>query len=328
MEWGIFLCCHLTALSVGLALDLLIGDPHFFPHPVKLMGRVIGGFVKRFEKKATVGKGILIVFFTLLLFGGAALALTILFYKLSIILGVIFETIVSYQCLAAGSLYKESMKVFKAIDPDDLSKARKRLSMIVGRDTEKLDQDGIIRAAVETVSENTSDGVIAPLLYLFAGGPVLGMIYKAVNTMDSMIGYKNERFIDLGRCAAKLDDAFNFIPSRLSAFFMILSAYIGGKSFSGKNAYRIWRRDRRNHSSPNSAQCESAAAGALSIRLGGSSYYFGKLTEKPFIGDDQRPVKSSDIGLTNRLMFISELLCYLLFTAAISMTGILISTFQ
>jgi adenosylcobinamide-phosphate synthase len=200
--------------------------------------------------------------------------------------------------------------------------------MIVGRDTERLDEEGIAKAAVETVAENTSDGVIAPLLFLFIGGPTLGIIYKAVNTMDSMMGYKNERFIDFGRCAARLDDVFNFIPSRFSAILMIISAYLGGSSFSGKKAYFIWKRDRRNHTSPNSAQCESAVAGALSIRLGGPSYYFGKLYEKPFIGDDIRPVKPGDIGLTNRLMFISELLCYLLCTAAIFMTGKLILIFQ
>ena len=327
------MCCHLTALSAGLALDLLLGDPHCLPHPVKLMGRLIGALTKRYNKDSYSPKkkrrlGGFLVLIVLLIFSGAAAGLTILFYRLSIILGIIFEMIVSYQCIAAKSLYKESMAVSKALNSDDLSKARQRLKMIVGRDTERLERDGIIRAAVETVAENTSDGVIAPLLFLFIGGPTLGIIYKAVNTMDSMIGYKNERFIDFGRCAARLDDVFNFIPARLSALLMILSSFFGGKSYDGKNAYRIWKRDRRNHSSPNSAQCESAVAGALSIRLGGPSYYFGKLYEKPFIGDDIRPVKPGDIGLTNRLMFISELLCYLLCTAAIFMTGKLILIFQ
>lgn len=327
------MCCHLTALSAGLALDLLLGDPHCLPHPVKLMGRLIGALTKRYNKDSYSPKkkrrlGGFLVLIVLLIFSGAAAGLTILFYRLSIILGIIFEMIVSYQCIAAKSLYKESMAVSKALCSDDLSKARQRLKMIVGRDTERLERDGIIRAAVETVAENTSDGVIAPLLFLFIGGPTLGIIYKAVNTMDSMIGYKNERFIDFGRCAARLDDVFNFIPSRFSAILMIISAYLGGRSFSGKKAYLIWKRDRRNHTSPNSAQCESAVAGALSIRLGGPSYYFGKLYEKPFIGDDIRPVKPGDIGLTNRLMFISELLCYLLCTAAIFMTGKLILIFQ
>ena len=297
------------------------------------MGRLIGALTKRYNKDSYSPKkkrrlGGFLVLIVLLIFSGAAAGLTILFYRLSIILGIIFEMIVSYQCIAAKSLYKESMAVSKALNSDDLSKARQRLKMIVGRDTERLERDGIIRAAVETVAENTSDGVIAPLLFLFIGGPTLGIIYKAVNTMDSMIGYKNERFIDFGRCAARLDDVFNFIPARLSALIMILSSFFGGKSYDGKNAYRIWKRDRRNHSSPNSAQCESAAAGALSIRLGGPSYYFGKLCEKPFIGDDGRPVENTDIGLTNRLMFISELLCYLLCTAVISMIAVSILIFQ
>ena len=297
------------------------------------MGRLIGALTKRYNKDSYSPKkkrrlGGFLVLIVLLIFSGAAAGLTILFYRLSIILGIIFEMIVSYQCIAAKSLYKESMAVSKALNSDDLSKARQRLKMIVGRDTERLERDGIIRAAVETVAENTSDGVIAPLLFLFIGGPTLGIVYKAVNTMDSMIGYKNERFVDFGRCAARLDDVFNFIPSRFSAILMIISAYLGGRSFSGKKAYLIWKRDRRNHTSPNSAQCESAVAGALSIRLGGPSYYFGKLYEKPFIGDDIRPVKPGDIGLTNRLMFISELLCYLLCTAAIFMTGKLILIFQ
>ena len=297
------------------------------------MGRLIGILTKRFDRDGYSPKkkrrlGGVLVFTVLLVFGGACAGLTILFCKLSLLLGTIFEAIVSYQCLAAKSLYRESSAVEKALLDDDLSKARHSLSMIVGRDVDRLDRSGVIRAAVETVAENTSDGVIAPLLYLFIGGPTLGMIYKAVNTMDSMIGYKNERFIDLGRCAAKVDDAFNFVPSRLSALFMILASFLGGKNYDGRNAYRIWRRDRRNHSSPNSAQCESAVAGALSVRLGGASFYFGKLVEKPFIGDDIRPVKPGDIGLTNRLMFISELLCYLLCTAAIFMTGKLILIFQ
>ena len=336
---------------MGLVLDLLIGDPHSFPHPVKLMGRLIGALTKRFEKETGDGSlspkkrrqrtvpclrspakkrrlGAILVILVLLIFGGGAAVLTIIFYRLSLILGMVFEILISYQCLAAGSLYKESMKVFRSLDPNDLSKARQSLSMIVGRDTEKLDEGGIIRASVETVAENSSDGVIAPLLYLFIGGPPLGIVYKAVNTMDSMIGYKNERLVDFGRCAAKLDDVSNFIPSRFSALLMIISAFLGGRSFSGKNAYLIWKRDRRNHSSPNSAQCESAAAGALSIRLGGPSYYFGKLCEKPFIGDDKRPVMPSDIGLTNRLMFISELLCYLFCTAAISMIILLSLIFR
>ena len=237
------------------------------------MGRFIGQLTKKFNKEALDAErkrrlGRILVILTLLCFGGSFFGFTVLFYKLSFIFGTVFEGIVSYQCLAAGSLYKESTKVSRDLLKDDIQKARQSLSMIVGRDTKSLDQSGITRAAVETVAENTSDGVIAPLLFLFLGGPVLGIIYKAVNTMDSMIGYKNEEFIDFGRCAAKLDDIFNFIPARISALLMIAAAFVGGKRLNGRGAYHIWKRDRRKHSSPNSAQCESAAAGALGIRLG------------------------------------------------------------
>jgi adenosylcobinamide-phosphate synthase len=196
------------------------------------------------------------------------------------------------------------MKVYSAIKIKDTEKARKAVSMIVGRDTQCLDESGIIKAAVETVAENTSDGVTAPIMYMSLGGAVFGFIYKAVNTMDSMIGYKNDKYINLGRFAAKLDDAFNFIPSRLTAAVMILSAYILG--MNGKNAFRIWKRDRRKHASPNSAQTEAVCAGALEIRLAGDAYYFGKLHKKEYIGDDIRPIENEDIRRANRLMYCTS----------------------
>ena len=173
--------------------------------------------------------------------------------------------------------------------------------MIVGRDTKPLSEAGITRAAVETVAENASDGVIAPLFYLAIGGPLLGWLYKAVNTMDSMVGYKNDRYLHFGRAAAKLDDLVNLIPSRLAALLLIVSAYL--LRYDGKNAYRIWRRDRRNHKSPNSAQTESACAGALGLRLAGDAWYFGKLVPKPYIGDEIHPIEPQDIRRVNRLMY-------------------------
>ncbi|MBP0978325.1 MAG: cobalamin biosynthesis protein CobD, partial [Oscillospiraceae bacterium] len=225
-------------------------------------------------------------------------------YSLHPVAGVITESIMIFYLLAARNLRDESMKVFGAADAGDKEGARKAVSMIVGRDTSKLDLNGIIRAAVETVAENTSDGVTAPMFWTAAGGAVGGFVYKAVNTMDSMIGYKNEKYKDLGRCAARLDDVLNYIPSRFTALLMILSCPFTG--LDGKNAYRIWKRDRRKHASPNSAQTESVCAGALHLRLAGDAWYFGELHKKEYIGDDDRPPEPADIIRANRLMYVSS----------------------
>ena len=197
------------------------------------------------------------------------------------------------------------MKVYRELKKDDLEAARYAVSMIVGRDTKVLDMTGVTKAAVETVAENTSDGVAAPLFYMAIGGPVLGWVYKAVNTMDSMVGYKNDKYLYLGRAAAKLDDVLNFIPSRLCAWIMIFAAYLPSKGheFDGKNAKKLFLRDRFNHASPNSAQTESVCAGALRVRLAGDAWYFGKLVKKKYIGDDLRPVEPEDIRRANRLLY-------------------------
>ncbi len=224
-------------------------------------------------------------------------------------LGVLVEAVLTCYIMAAKSLSHESMKVHKAMemaDGGDLKDARKALSMIVGRDTDSLDEPAITRAVVETIAENTSDGVIAPLIYTFIGGPVLGFAYKAVNTMDSMLGYHNDRYEYFGKAAAKMDDLWNYIPSRISALMMIIAAGIGGRDYSAKRAFAIFKRDRYNHKSPNSAQTESACAGALGIRLGGDSSYFGKMVHKPYIGDDTRPIERGDIKRASRLMFLTE----------------------
>lgn len=207
----------------------------------------------------------------------------------------------TYYLLAARSLRDESMAVCRKLEAGEIEGARYAVSMIVGRDTKPLSEAGIARAAVETVAENASDGVIAPLFYLAIGGPFLGWLYKAVNTMDSMVGYKNDRYLHFGRAAAKLDDLVNLIPSRLAALLLIVSAYL--LRYDGKNAYRIWRRDRRNHKSPNSAQTESACAGALGLRLAGDAWYFGKLVTKPYIGDEIHPIEPQDIRRVNCLMY-------------------------
>lgn len=193
------------------------------------------------------------------------------------------------------------MDVYTPLKENDVESARKAVSMIVGRDTQGLDSVGIAKAAVETVAENTSDGVAAPLLYIAIGGPILGCLYKAVNTMDSMIGYKNDKYMEFGRFAARLDDVFNFLPSRICALVMIAVSGLCG--FDGKNALRIWRRDRRNHASPNSAQTESVMAGALNIRLAGDACYFGKVHKKPYIGDDNRMIEPEDIPRANCLLY-------------------------
>jgi adenosylcobinamide-phosphate synthase len=221
-------------------------------------------------------------------------------------LGFALESFLCYQLLAAKSLKKESMKVYKSLIAGDTKGARENISMIVGRDTSQLDNGAITRAAVETVSENTSDGVVAPLLCMMIGGAALGCFYKAVNTMDSMVGYKNDRYLYFGRAAAKTDDALNYIPSRISALLMVVCAYM--LRFNGRSAFRIWRRDRRKHASPNSAQTEAACAGALGIRLAGPASYHGKLNDKPYIGDDTRPARAEDIKNANRLMYATSVL--------------------
>ena len=204
------------------------------------------------------------------------------------------------------------MKVYKCLEEEGLEAARKSVSMIVGRDTAVLDEEGVVKAAIETVAENTSDGVIAPMIYTAIGGPVLGFLYKAVNTMDSMVGYKNDKYIFFGRAAARLDDFVNYLPARISAYLMIAAAFLGGKSYNVKQAYKIYKRDKRKHASPNSAQTESVCAGALGVRLAGDASYFGKVVKKPFIGDDLRKPLYEDIKRVNKLMYITAWLCEIL----------------
>ena len=221
------------------------------------------------------------------------------------------EALLCYQLLAAKSLRDESDKVYEALKAGDLPGARRAVSMIVGRDTERLDEAGVAKAAVETVAENASDGVIAPLIFLALGGAPLGMLYKAVNTMDSMVGYKNDRYLYFGRAAARLDDALNFLPARIAGVLMCLGGAAAG--YDGKNAWRIFRRDRKRHKSPNSAHTEAACAGALQLQLAGPNYYFGQLVDKPTIGDDQRPVEALDILRAGRILYATAFFALLLF---------------
>ena len=290
-------------LISGFILDSVIGDPYNIPHPIRLIGRLIAGLekaVRRRFKNLRLG-GALLALTVIAVSTALPLALLLVCYRVNIVLGAVAESVLCCYMLAARCLCRESMKVCRAAESGDIEEARRAVSMIVGRDTAVLDRDGIIRAAVETVAENTSDGVTAPLFYMGLGGAVGAFFYKSVNTMDSMIGYKNEKYADIGWFAAKLDDVLNYIPSRLTALLMAAAAPVLG--LDGHGALRIWRRDRRKHASPNSAQTESACAGALHVRLAGDAWYFGKLHKKPYIGDDDRPIESGDIRRANRLMY-------------------------
>ena len=308
-------------LILGFLLDCIIGDPYNIPHPVRLMGRLITrleNLVRARMRNLRLG-GVLLAVTVILLSFAAPLILLRICYRISTVLGTATETILCCYMLAARCLSNESMRVCRAAESGDTEGARRAVSMIVGRDTDVLDHDGIVRAAVETVAENTSDGVTAPLFFMGLGGAAGAFLYKAVNTMDSMIGYKNENYADIGRFAAKLDDVLNFIPSRLTALLMAAAAPL--LRLDGKNALRIWRRDRRNHESPNSAQTESACAGALHVRLAGDAWYFGELHKKPYIGDDDRNIEPEDIHRANRLMYASSVLMLLIAAALRCLTG-------
>jgi adenosylcobinamide-phosphate synthase len=302
----------MSALLTGFVLDAILGDPYNFPHIVRWMGSLISALEKCLRRSlpATVhGEmtgGVLLVCLVLLICAGFPFAALFLCYRFSPPLAYVLESFLCWQLLAARSLKVESMKVYYSLLEDDIEGARNNVSMIVGRDTSVLGKDGITRAAVETVAENASDGVAAPLLYIMLGSTALGCLYKAVNTMDSMIGYRNEKYLYFGYAAAKTDDILNYIPSRICALLMITAAFI--LQLDGKSAFRVWRRDRRKHASPNSAQTEAVCAGALGIRLAGPISYSGKLKDKPFIGDDTRPIRAEDIADANRLMYTASVL--------------------
>lgn len=309
------------AMCIGFVLDMIFGDPCRTFHPIRILGRLIGRLEERFYHSFSglserAGRRI----------GGFCMALSVLFlttvtllclrymsYQICFASGVLFDGSIFFFCIAPKSLYRESMAVYQALQDKGLDDARYRLSWIVGRDTQALPEEGVIRAAVETVAENTSDGVTAPILYMALGGPILCMLYKAVNTMDSMVGYRNGKYRDFGAFAARLDDAANFIPARLTAAFMLLGVWLlrlaeGNEKYDAGNAWRIYLRDRGKHASPNSAQTESVCAGALKVRLAGPAYYFGKKVEKPFIGDDLRKIERGDIKKANLMMLVTSFL--------------------
>ena len=310
---------HLAAIIGGFILDLIFGDPHWLPHPICLIGNLIGFLERNLRPKLAPNK-------TALLVGGALMVIIVLVISFVVPMAILLaaamvspwlafalETIMCYQIFATKCLRDESMKVYDALHKQDLADARVKLSWIVGRDTQNLDEEENTKGAVETVAENTADGIIAPMLYMFLGGVPLAFLYKGINTMDSMVGYKNDKFLYFGRCAAKLDDLANLIPARITGLVMIVAAFLLG--LDGKNAWKVFWRDRYNHLSPNSAMTESVTAGALNIQLGGDHFYFGKLVHKDTIGDDIRPVCPEDIVKTNRLLYMTAVLCLVLFSS-------------
>ena len=302
----------LYALIGGFLLDLALGDPHTPYHPACIIGKYISGYEKLLRKhllKDNAGEklqkraGIYLVVLVLITATLIPALLLMAAYWMHPYVGLGAEMIMCYAVLAARSLQTESMKVYDALQTDGLEAGRKAVSMIVGRDTQNLDEKGVTKAAVETIAENFSDGVVAPMFYMILGGTVAGYFYKAVNTMDSMVGYKNEKYLYFGRAAAHLDDIVNYIPARISALVMIGASFL--MKLDGPNAWKIFIRDRHNHASPNSAQTEAVAAGALDVMLAGDAYYFGQLYHKKTIGDDIRPIEVNDIRVMNRLMYAS-----------------------
>lgn len=303
----IFFQWNIAAIFVGFILDMLIGDPQGWPHPVILIGRYIAFAEKKLRarggnlRRSAIALTVSTVFISM----AASAAVLFVLYLLGKIPLFIGMCIMSWQALSAKCLAQEGRGVAKAL-AISLECGRKQVARIVGRDTSELSETEIIKATIETVAENTTDGVIAPMLYLLIGGPVLAAGFKAASTLDSMVGYLNEKYRDIGWCSAKLDDVLNWIPARLTAVLMCVCAF--AVKLDGRNAFRIMRRDHANHLSPNCAWSEAAAAGALHVQLGGTHTYFGKTVEKPTIGDDDRPVSMMDINRTSLLMYASEML--------------------
>ena len=312
MTWSLF------ALLIGFGIDLLVGDPHSIPHPVVGIGKLISflekGLRRMFPKTdgGEIAAGAVLWILVAVTCTVIPIGILFLCHKISPWLRLTVESIMCWQILATKALKDESMKVYTALESGDLEESRHAVSMIVGRDTARLDDAGVTRAAVETVAENTSDGVVAPMLFLALGGAPLGFFYKAVNTMDSMLGYVEPPYKNIGLIPAKMDDAANFLPSRLSALLMLAAGFLLG--LDGKNGWRVFRRDRFNHASPNSAQTESVCAGLLGVRLAGDAWYHGVLHKKKYIGDANREITHRDIILVCRLLYLTAFLTLLLCT--------------
>jgi adenosylcobinamide-phosphate synthase len=307
----------LLALVLGFGIDLIVGDPHSIPHPVIFIGKLISAMEKLARKifpKTVKGENFAggVLWLVVVAVSTAVPALLLwLCYGISIWLGLAIESVMCWQILATKSLKDESMKVYHALQTGDIEKSRYAVSMIVGRDTTKLDDKGVARAAVETVAENTSDGIVAPLIFLAIGGAPLGFFYKAVNTMDSMLGYVEMPYKNIGLVPAKMDDVMNFLPARLSALIMLAAGWL--LKLDARNGWKIFKRDRFNHASPNSAQTESVCAGLLGLRLAGDAWYHGELHKKKYIGDALREIEYEDIPRSCRLLYVTAVLSLVLF---------------
>ena len=306
----------ILALAAGFVLDLIFGDPRWLYHPVCLIGNAIDVLeksIRRIFPKTEKGEffgGMLEVLLICLFCWGIPFLILYFMYSVSFAAGFVLEIFWCYQLLATKSLKSESMKVYDRLKNGTIEEARYAVSMIVGRDTKSLSETGVTKAAVETVAENASDGIIAPMFYMAIGGIPLMFLYKGINTMDSMLGYKNNRYLYFGRCAARLDDVVNYIPARISGWLMVAATVFTG--LDTKNAVKIYRRDRRNHASPNSAQTESVCAGLLRLQLAGDAWYHGVLHRKSHIGDPLRPIEAEDIPRACRLLYGTALLSLLL----------------
>jgi adenosylcobinamide-phosphate synthase len=301
-------------IIVAFLLDQLLGDPRQLPHPVKFIGRFALFVEKILRKVISTEKGAGIVTVLLVLSATGGTVALLLYWAGKIFwLAELLAVYLLYTALAAKDLAEHSKKVHAALAAADLARARTQVAMIVGRDSAALDEEGVGRACIESVAENLVDGVTAPLFWAAVAGPVGALLYKAVNTMDSLFGYKNEKYINFGWAAARLDDLANWLPARLTALVLIAAAFL--LRLDGPRAYRVWRRDRKKHASPNSGQTEAAVAGALGVELGGANFYFGRLVEKPTLGEALKKIEANDILRANRLMLASAILTGLLFLA-------------
>lgn len=300
-------------LTIGFLLDLIIGDPQNPIHPIRLIGSLcskLESLFRRILKESLKLAGFLTWISVILIVFLVSEFIVKVSFRTNFILGIIISGIMVYFTISTKALKVEGLKVIKFLLKEDIEGARKQLSFIVGRDTKSLDKEGILRAVVETIAENMSDGVVAPILFAGLFGVPFAYVYKAVNTMDSMFGYKNDKYKDFGFFPAKLDDVFNFIPARVTGYLIVLAAFI--LKMDHKNSYKIYKRDKNNHSSPNSAHPEAAVAGALGLRLGGANYYFGKLVEKPTIGDELKKIEINDVYNTNKILYLVAFLSYLI----------------
>ena len=296
---------------IAYVLDLIFGDPQNVVHPVQVIGKTISAGEKvLLRKKYKFLAGAVLNIFTV------SITYTLMYLisksvKISVFF-MIIEIYLMYTIFSINSLAREGNRVYRILKEGDIEKARKDLSYLVSRDTETMDEKMIIRSTMETISENTVDGIVAPMFYMFLGGMPLAMAYKAINTLDSMVGYKNEKYMDFGKFSAKVDDAANFIPARITGILIVLASMILGYDY--KNSLKIFIRDRKNHSSPNSAHSEASVAGALGVQFGGKVSYFGKETDKPTIGDKTKEFELEDIRKNIRIMYVTSFLSLVIFS--------------